>query len=114
MWCCVCVQTAATEEKTILEEAQRSAANERKVKCEDWIPTYFAQVSLGNTVLFLCLCFCPSIYYILFFCPSIYCILFSLSVSSLVISIITIYKLKCEKFLEIYTLQSLVYKQHDI
>ncbi|XP_045121269.1 oxysterol-binding protein-related protein 8-like isoform X16 [Portunus trituberculatus] len=36
-------QTAATEEKTILEEAQRSAANERKVKCEEWVPTYFAQ-----------------------------------------------------------------------
>lgn len=41
-------QTAATEEKTILEEAQRSDANERKVKCEEWVPKYFAQVSLGN------------------------------------------------------------------
>ncbi|XP_050711635.1 oxysterol-binding protein-related protein 8-like isoform X3 [Eriocheir sinensis] len=36
-------QTAATEEKTILEEAQRSAANERKVKCDEWIPKYFGQ-----------------------------------------------------------------------
>ncbi|KAG0726030.1 Oxysterol-binding protein-related protein 8 [Chionoecetes opilio] len=36
-------QTAATEEKTILEEAQRSAANERKVKCEGWVSHYFAQ-----------------------------------------------------------------------
>ncbi|KAK8376642.1 hypothetical protein O3P69_009925 [Scylla paramamosain] len=36
-------QMAATEEKTILEEAQRSAANERKVKCEEWVPRYFGQ-----------------------------------------------------------------------
>lgn len=46
----VSFQTAATEEKTILEEAQRSAANERKVKCEEWIPQYFAQVSPNNTL----------------------------------------------------------------
>lgn len=31
-----------------MEEAQRSAANERKVKCEEWVPMYFAQVSLGK------------------------------------------------------------------
>ncbi|KAK7084056.1 Oxysterol-binding protein-related protein 8 [Halocaridina rubra] len=36
-------QVAATEEKTILEEAQRSAARERKAKCEEWVPKYFAQ-----------------------------------------------------------------------
>ena len=49
------LQMAATEEKTILEEAQRSAANERKVKCEEWVPTHFAQVGLGNTVFLLSL-----------------------------------------------------------
>ncbi|XP_076041457.1 oxysterol-binding protein-related protein 8 isoform X3 [Oratosquilla oratoria] len=36
-------QVAATEEKTILEEAQRSEARERKVKCEEWVPKYFQQ-----------------------------------------------------------------------
>ncbi|MCL4123912.1 UNVERIFIED_CONTAM: hypothetical protein GTU68_045605, partial [Idotea baltica] len=36
-------QVAATEEKTILEEAQRTATRERKAKCEEWISKYFAQ-----------------------------------------------------------------------
>ncbi|XP_066967243.1 oxysterol-binding protein-related protein 8 isoform X20 [Macrobrachium rosenbergii] len=36
-------QVAATEEKTILEEAQRSAARERKAKCDEWIPKHFSQ-----------------------------------------------------------------------
>lgn len=35
---------AATEEKTALEEAQRAAAKERKMKCLEWIPKYFEQV----------------------------------------------------------------------
>ncbi|PSN56564.1 Oxysterol-binding protein-related protein 8 [Blattella germanica] len=34
---------AATEEKTVLEEAQRAAAKERKMKCLEWIPKYFEQ-----------------------------------------------------------------------
>ncbi|CAB3367713.1 Hypothetical predicted protein [Cloeon dipterum] len=36
-------QVAATEEKTVLEEAQRAAVKERKAKCEEWIPRYFEQ-----------------------------------------------------------------------
>lgn len=34
---------AATEEKTSLEEVQRTLSKERKVKCEDWIPVHFQQ-----------------------------------------------------------------------
>lgn len=36
-------QTEATNEKFILEEAQRKSARERKAKCEEWIPTLFEQ-----------------------------------------------------------------------
>ncbi|GLH15638.1 uncharacterized protein GBIM_20046 [Gryllus bimaculatus] len=36
-------QTAATEEKTVLEEAQRAAVKERKMKCIEWSPKYFEQ-----------------------------------------------------------------------
>jgi hypothetical protein len=36
-------QVAATEEKTALEEAQRAAAKERKMKCLEWVPKYFEQ-----------------------------------------------------------------------
>ncbi|XP_059488912.1 oxysterol-binding protein-related protein 8-like isoform X2 [Neocloeon triangulifer] len=36
-------QVAATEEKTVLEEAQRASVKERKAKCEDWTPKYFEQ-----------------------------------------------------------------------
>ncbi|XP_065129395.1 oxysterol-binding protein-related protein 8 isoform X5 [Paramisgurnus dabryanus] len=36
-------QTEATNEKYILEEAQRKAARERKAKCEDWMPVLFDQ-----------------------------------------------------------------------
>ncbi|GFG28685.1 hypothetical protein Cfor_05970 [Coptotermes formosanus] len=36
-------QVAATEEKTALEEAQRAAAKERKMKCVEWVPKYFEQ-----------------------------------------------------------------------
>lgn len=36
-------QVAATEEKTVLEEAQRNAAKERKALCLDWIPLNFQQ-----------------------------------------------------------------------
>ena len=39
-------QVAATEEKSILEEQQRSDARERKAKCEDWVPKYFIQASV--------------------------------------------------------------------
>ncbi|KAK6314554.1 hypothetical protein J4Q44_G00140830 [Coregonus suidteri] len=36
-------QTEATNEKFILEEAQRKSARERKAKCEDWAPGLFEQ-----------------------------------------------------------------------
>lgn len=36
-------QTAATEEKTILEELQRAATKERKATCSEWIPINFQQ-----------------------------------------------------------------------
>ncbi|CAG5927299.1 unnamed protein product [Menidia menidia] len=36
-------QTEATNEKFILEEAQRKSARERKAKCEDWVPGLFEQ-----------------------------------------------------------------------
>jgi hypothetical protein len=41
---CLELQVAATEEKTALEEAQRAAAKERKMKCVEWVPKYFEQV----------------------------------------------------------------------
>lgn len=36
-------QTAATEEKTALEEVQRGSAKERKATCTDWVSTHFQQ-----------------------------------------------------------------------
>ncbi|KAL5283979.1 OSBPL8 family protein [Megaselia abdita] len=36
-------QVGATEEKTILEEAQRNAAKERKATCTEWVPVHFQQ-----------------------------------------------------------------------
>ncbi|XP_062373660.1 oxysterol-binding protein-related protein 8 isoform X2 [Sardina pilchardus] len=39
-------QTEATNEKFILEEAQRKSARERKAKCEEWIPGLFEQDSV--------------------------------------------------------------------
>uniref|UniRef100_A0A3P9IHI6 Oxysterol-binding protein n=1 Tax=Oryzias latipes TaxID=8090 RepID=A0A3P9IHI6_ORYLA len=36
-------QTEATNEKFILEEAQRKSARERKAKCEEWVPALFEQ-----------------------------------------------------------------------
>nr|XP_045622637.1 oxysterol-binding protein-related protein 8-like isoform X5 [Procambarus clarkii]XP_045622638.1 oxysterol-binding protein-related protein 8-like isoform X5 [Procambarus clarkii] len=45
-------QIAATEEKTILEEAQRTAASERKAKCDEWVPTYFAQDPLSGVYVY--------------------------------------------------------------
>uniref|UniRef100_A0AAY5EL65 Oxysterol-binding protein n=1 Tax=Electrophorus electricus TaxID=8005 RepID=A0AAY5EL65_ELEEL len=36
-------QTEATNEKFILEEAQRKSARERKMKCEEWKPVLFEQ-----------------------------------------------------------------------
>nr|XP_054595506.1 oxysterol-binding protein-related protein 8 isoform X2 [Nothobranchius furzeri] len=36
-------QTEATNEKFVLEEAQRKAARERKAKCEDWVSALFEQ-----------------------------------------------------------------------
>ena len=37
-------QEAATQEKFVLEEAQRAAAKERKASGAEWVPKYFAQV----------------------------------------------------------------------
>ncbi|XP_042209423.1 oxysterol-binding protein-related protein 8-like isoform X3 [Homarus americanus] len=45
-------QVAATEEKTILEEAQRSAASERKAKCEEWVPIHFAQDPVSGVYVY--------------------------------------------------------------
>ncbi|KAK4293561.1 hypothetical protein Pmani_033750 [Petrolisthes manimaculis] len=45
-------QVAATEEKTILEEAQRSAASERKAKCEEWVPIYFIQDPVSGAYMY--------------------------------------------------------------
>ncbi|XP_031438658.1 oxysterol-binding protein-related protein 8 isoform X2 [Clupea harengus] len=39
-------QTEATNEKFILEEAQRKSARERKAKCEEWNPSLFEQDSI--------------------------------------------------------------------
>ncbi|XP_046878733.1 oxysterol-binding protein-related protein 8 isoform X2 [Hypomesus transpacificus] len=39
-------QTEATNEKFILEEAQRKSARERKAKCEEWVPSLFEQDSV--------------------------------------------------------------------
>lgn len=36
-----CDQNAATQEKYILEEAQRKATKERKAKMEEWVPKLF-------------------------------------------------------------------------
>ncbi|XP_043268803.1 oxysterol-binding protein-related protein 8 isoform X3 [Venturia canescens] len=42
-------QIAATEQKTLLEEAQRERAKERKANGQDWTPKYFVQdVITGN------------------------------------------------------------------
>ena len=38
-------QHAATEQKSILEEAQRAGARERKEKEEAWVPRFFELVS---------------------------------------------------------------------
>ncbi|CAG9759547.1 unnamed protein product [Ceutorhynchus assimilis] len=49
---------AATEEKTLLEEAQRARSKERKIKCEDWIPVHFQQdllkQDIGYTSIRIC------------------------------------------------------------
>ena len=39
-------QHAATEQKSILEEAQRAGARERKDKEEAWVPRFFELVSI--------------------------------------------------------------------
>lgn len=36
-------QIGATEEKTALEECQRTAAKERKAMCSEWVPSHFQQ-----------------------------------------------------------------------
>jgi len=45
-------QVAATEEKTILEEAQRSATRERQAICEDWVSKYFSQDPISGVYLY--------------------------------------------------------------
>jgi Oxysterol-binding protein. len=39
-------QNAATDEKAVLEEAQRTGARERKAAGVEWVPKYFALVRL--------------------------------------------------------------------
>ncbi|XP_036373787.1 oxysterol-binding protein-related protein 8-like isoform X4 [Megalops cyprinoides] len=41
-------QTEATNEKFILEEAQRKSTRERKAKCEEWMPALFEQDALSG------------------------------------------------------------------
>jgi hypothetical protein len=41
---CLLIQSAATEEKTVLEEAQRAGARERKALGSEWIPKHFELV----------------------------------------------------------------------
>lgn len=36
-------QVAATAEKFLLEDAQRTATRERKAKMEEWVPRFFEQ-----------------------------------------------------------------------
>jgi predicted exporter len=45
----VLFQHAATEEKTILEEAQRAAARERKALAKEWNPKHFELVGKLGT-----------------------------------------------------------------
>lgn len=42
-------QVGATEEKTILEEAQRAAVKERKATCSEWISQHFTQDMITGT-----------------------------------------------------------------
>lgn len=37
-------QQAATEEKSVLEEAQRAGARDRKATGQEWVPKYFELV----------------------------------------------------------------------
>lgn len=49
-------QVGATEEKTALEESQRSATKERKALCTDWIPANFQQdLVTGHVSCIFCL-----------------------------------------------------------
>lgn len=43
-------QVGATEEKTALEEAQRTAAKERKATCTEWVPAHFQQDMITGQV----------------------------------------------------------------
>lgn len=43
-------QVGATEEKTALEEAQRTAAKERKATCSEWQPAHFQQDMITGQV----------------------------------------------------------------
>lgn len=45
-------QVGATDEKTALEEAQRTAAKERQATCSDWIPAHFQQDLVTGQVRF--------------------------------------------------------------
>ncbi|XP_018008634.1 oxysterol-binding protein-related protein 8 [Hyalella azteca] len=45
-------QVAATEEKSLLEEVQRSDVRERKAKCEEWQPKYFTQDPLTGAYVY--------------------------------------------------------------
>lgn len=45
-------QRAATDEKTVLEEAQRNLVKERQATCTEWIPELFEQDHSTGQVLF--------------------------------------------------------------
>lgn len=46
-------QVGATEEKTALEEAQRTATKERKATCTEWMPAFFQQDMVTGQVRFI-------------------------------------------------------------
>ena len=46
-------QTAATQEKFILEDSQRKAARERKVKLEEWTPRNFERNNLTGEWMYI-------------------------------------------------------------
>lgn len=62
-------QVGATEEKTALEEAQRTATKERKATCMEWIPMHFQQDMVTgqvNSTNFL-IHFCTTLITLMFF-----------------------------------------------
>ena len=46
-------QHAATEQKSILEEAQRAGARERKANEQEWVPRFFELVSVVSLLSYI-------------------------------------------------------------